>query len=211
MTQIEQAFDKIVKRQDKQIQTDKQRQFQRRNTVSDSKADFQTMLRGPDRLYTGFSISRDVQFIMRYTFSLHVRPFITTFTQTVITEPASLSLNGNSINPNPHNHAVKIGVEVSEQEFDTKNIRIKINGIDITDALILEYGSFIDGYGYFPKEDGEVFDLLRIIEYFPSWQQASILAHGRKEIELTQDSSSLCECDISYHVKFNHIDRGGLA
>lgn len=211
MTQIERAFDKIIKRQDSQIQIEKQRQFQRRNTVSDSKADFQTMLRGVNRLYTGFSISRDVQFIMRYTFSLHVRPFITTFSQSAVTESTSLAVNGSNISPNPHNHAVKIGIEVSEQEFDTKNIRIKINGIDITDALKLEYGTFIDGYGYFPKEDGEVFDILRILDYLPTWQQAALLAHGRKEIELTQDSNSLCECDISYHVKFNHVDRGGLA
>lgn len=211
MTQIDEAFAKIIKRQDNQNQIEKQRQFQRRNTVSDSKADFQSMLRGINRLYTGFTISRDVQFIMRYTFSLHVRPLVTTFAQTILTEPKSLSIKNNTINPNPHNHEVKIGIEVSEQVFETKNIRIKINGIDITDALILEYGSFIDGYGYFPKADGEVYDILRIIEYFPTWQQSAILSHGRKEIELTQDSASLCECDISYHVKFNHIDRGGLA
>ena len=211
MTQIERAFDKIVKRQDNQIQIEKQRQFQRRNTVSDAKADFQTMLRGSNRLYTGFSISRDIQFIMRYTFSLHVRPLVTTFSQIVTTEATTLTTNGTTISPNPHTHTAKIGIEVSEQEFDTKNIRIKINGIDITDALKLEYGSFIDGFGYFPKADGEVFDILRIIEYFPTWQQAVILSQGRKEIELSQDTESLCECDISYHVKFNHVDRGGLA
>ncbi|AXH73404.1 MAG: putative capsid protein [Caudoviricetes sp.] len=210
MIEVSKAIDKLVKRQDNQISIEKQRQYQRRNTVSDSKADFQSMLRDSNRLYTGFSISKDMQFIMRYTFSLHIRPFVTTFNSSIITSDTQLNISNNSISPNPHNHSAEIGIKVSEQEFDTSKIRVKINGIDITNAIILEYGSFVDGFGYFPKEDGEVFDILRLIEYFSSWEQAVILSHGRKEIELSQDENSLCECDISYHVKFNHIDRGGL-
>lgn len=206
---IQKALEILAKRQDSRKVIDKQRQLQRRNTVTDSKTDFQTMLRGENRIYTGFKITKDIQFMMKYSFNLHIRPFTTTFSRTVTTSKTSLSVSNDVINPNPHDHDVNIGIEVSEHTFDTDGLRLKIEGIDLTDAIIEEYGSFIDGFGYFPSQD-ESFDILRIIDYLPSWQQAVILAPGMKELEISQDSNSLCECEISYYIKYNHVDRGGL-
>lgn len=182
---VNRAINKIVARQDNIIKNELQRQQQRRNTVSDAKADFLTMLRSPARLYTGFFISKDINYLMRYAFSLHVRPFVSTYVDS----------EGN--------------VSIIEHSMDPSSIRIAINQIDITDAIKLEYGSFVDGFGYFPAEDGKYFDLLEIVDYLYPWQQAVILSKGRKEIEISQNNNTLCECDISYQVKFNHINRGG--
>ncbi len=55
---IQKALEILAKRQDSRKVIDKQRQLQRRNTVTDSKTDFQTMLRGKNRIYTGFKINK---------------------------------------------------------------------------------------------------------------------------------------------------------
>lgn len=205
---IDKAIDILARRQEGQKTVEKQRQLQRRNTVTDSKADFQTMLRGADRIYTAFRITNDVQYIMKYSFNLHIRPFVTSFSQSVTTSNTSLSLSGTTINPNPHNHKVQLGVEISEHEMDIDGLRISIQDVDITDAIIAEYGSFIKGYGYFPSQDTN-FDVLRLLDYLPNWQQAIMLSPGLKEIQITQNEKTLCECEISYYIKYNHIDRGG--
>ena len=206
---IDKAIDKLVQRQDDQKLIEKQRQLQRRNTVTDIKADFKTMLRGKNRIYTGYEITKDIQYMMRYSFNLHVRPFVTTFPQAIETSDTTLNVSGDTITPNPHKHDVALNIEVREHELDTSKLRISIQGIDITDAIIQEYGSFVDGYGYFPSQNGS-FDILRIIDYFPTWQQSALLSWGRKEVEISQDDESLCECEISYYIKYNHVDRGGL-
>ncbi|MEN6624155.1 MAG: hypothetical protein ABFD50_21735, partial [Smithella sp.] len=166
-------------------------------------------LRGVDRIYTAYRIPRDSQFTMSYSFGLHTRPFTTSFPLSSTTLPTSLSVNNDVITPNPHSHGIALGVEVNEHPLDTTGLRISIDDIDITDAIISEYGSFVDGYGYFPSKDG-VFDMFRIIDYLYPWQQSAILSPGLKEIQITQDENSLCECEISINVKNNHIDRGGL-
>lgn len=211
---INEAFDRIMQRQEQDKQNRKQQQLQRRNTVTDTRADFKTMIRGKDKLYTGFEITKDMQFIMRYTFSLHVRPFVTTLMQEFYTEDAEITVtedeqNNHTVKPNPHKHKVAQGIQISEHDFDNKGLRISINQIDITDAIIEEYGSFVDGYGYFP-EDSEAFDVLRIVEHLAPWEQAQLLGPGRKEIEISQNDNALCECEISYYIKYNHVDRGGL-
>lgn len=206
---IDKAIDILVSRQDRQTKIEKQRQLQRRNTVTDSKSDFKTMLRGTDKLYTAFRITNDLQYIMKYSFNLHIRPFVTSFSQNATTSSTTLALSEGKINPNPHNHDVAIGIEISEHNFDTSSLRISIQGVDITNAIIAEYGSFIDGYGYFPSQDTN-FDVFRIIDYLPTWQQSILLSPGLKEIQISQDDNSLCECEISYYIKYNHIDRGGL-
>lgn len=206
---IDKIIDILVKRQDRQSTIEKQRQLQRRNTVTDSKSDFKTMLRGSDRLYTAFRITDDLQYIMKYSFNLHVRPFVTSFGQTAVTSDVSLSLSGSNISPNPHNHKVTVGLEISEHNFDTSSLRISIQGVDITNAIVAEYGSFIKGYGYFPSQDTS-FDVMRIIDYLPPWQQSVLLSPGLKEIQISQDADSLCECEISYYIKYNHVDRGGV-
>lgn len=206
---VDKAIDILAKRQEVQKNIEKQRQLQRRNTVTDSKADFQTMLRGADRIYTAFRITNDVQYIMKYSFNLHIRPFVTSFSQTVATSNTSLSFSGSNITPNPHNHNVQLGVEISEHEMDTEGLRILIQNVDITDAIIAEYGYFIKGYGYFPSQNTN-FDVLRLLDYLPSWQQAMVLSPGLKEIQITQNEKTLCECEISYYIKYNHIDRGGM-
>ncbi len=205
---IDKAIDILVSRQDRQATLERQRQLQRRNTVTDSKSDFKTMLRGTDRLYTAFRITNDLQYVMKYSFNLHIRPFVTSFSQTAVTSNTSLAISDGKITPNPHNHNVAIGVEISEHNFDTSSLRLSIQGVDITDAIIAEYGSFIKGYGYFPSQD-ESFDVMRIIDYLPAWQQSVLLSPGLKEIQISQDADTLCECEISYYIKYNHVDRGG--
>ncbi|KXT63152.1 hypothetical protein [Lactococcus sp. DD01] len=209
---IDKAIDILVSRQDKQATLERQRQLQRRNTVTDSKSDFKTMLRGTDKLYTAFRITNDLQYIMKYSFNLHIRPFVTSFSQTAVTSNTSLAISDGKITPNPHNHNVAIGVEISEHNFDTSSLRISIQDVDITDALIAEYGDengkVINGYGYFPSQDTN-FDVMRIIDYLPTWQQSVLLSPGLKEIQISQDADSLCECEISYYIKYNHVDRGG--
>lgn len=209
MQTIDDYFEIIGKRLDGQKKIEKQRQLQRRNTVTDEKADFRPMLRGVDRIYTAFRISNDMQYNMRYSFNLHIRPFVTSFPLSVSTEPTSLSTNGTTITPNPHNHNVLLGVQINEHPLDTSSLRISIQGIDITDAIVAEYGEFINGYGYFPSMDTS-FDMHNILPYLYPWQRSAILSPGRKEIEISQDANSLCECDISYYIKHNHVDRGGL-
>ena len=49
---LDDVLDYLARRQDSAKILEKQRQLQRRNTVTDAKADFQTMLRGLDRIYT---------------------------------------------------------------------------------------------------------------------------------------------------------------
>lgn len=202
---IDRALDFLAKQQNNQKLLEKQRQLQRRNTVTDTKADFRTMLRGKDRLYTAFKIGKDMQYIMRYSFNLHVRPVVTLMG--LETEPISLSINQGKISPTSHMHKMKL--EATAHENSLNGLRLLISGVDITNAIIAEYGSFITGYGYFPNEQ-ESYDILRIIEYLPAWQQSVLLSSGMKEIQLTQNVQTLCECEISYYVKYNHVDRGGL-
>ncbi len=208
-TTYDDALNYLARRQEDQLIVEKQRQLQRRNTVTDAKADFQTMLRGLDRIYTAYRISSDMQYIMKYSFNLHIRPFVTNVAQEVLTSDTSLSVSSNSVSPNPHHHSVKLGIEVKEHNFDTSSLRISIQGVDLTDAIIAEYGSFVDGYGYFPSPDTN-FDMFRILDYLHPWQQSAILSSGLKEIQISQNNKSLCECEISYHIKYNHVDRGGL-
>ena len=195
---LDDVLDYLARRQDSAKILEKQRQLQRRNTVTDAKADFQTMLRGLDRIYTAFRISNDMQYIMKYSFNLHVRPFVT-----------SLSVSGGSVLPDPHHHTAKLGVEVAEHDFDVSGLRLSIQGVDLTDAIKAEYGSFVNGYGYFPSVDGS-FDVLRLLDYLHPWQQSIILSPGLKEIQITQRNNMLCECEISYYIKYNHVDRGGM-
>lgn len=202
---IDEVLDSLAKKHDSQKQLEKQRQLQRRNTVTDAKSDFKTMLRGTDRLYTAFKISADMQYIMRYSFNLHVRPVVTL--TALETEQTKLSLVNDNISPASHSHKMKL--ESTAHEKELKGLRLSISGVDITDAIIAEYGSFVTGYGYFPNEQTS-YDILRIIEYLPAWQQSVLLSPGMKEIQLTQNNQTLCECEISYYVKYNHIDRGGL-
>jgi len=220
---INEALERVVQRQNVEKQKRKQVQLQRRNTVTDTRADFKTMIRGDNNLYTGFEITKDMQFIMRYTFSVHVSPFVTTVDQDIYTEPTELFIDvekrkklidkdddlKHSIRPNPHRHKVTQGIKITEHEFENSGLRVKINDIDITDAIIEEYGSFIDGYGYFPANE-EAFDVLRIVEHLANWEKAVVLGPGRKIMSITQSAESLCMCEISYYVKYNHIDRGGL-
>ena len=161
---LDDVLDYLARRQDSAKILEKQRQLQRRNTVTDAKADFQTMLRGLDRIYTAFRISNDMQYIMKYSFNLHVRPFVTNLAQTVTTSDTSLSVSGGSVLPNPHHHTAK---------------------------------------------DGS-FDVLRLLDYLHPWQQSIILSPGLKEIQITQRNNMLCECEISYYIKYNHVDRGGM-
>jgi|GEM_PF-5666319 len=206
---IDDVLDFLARRQEGSKIVEKQRQLQRRNTVTDAKSDFQTMLRGLDRIYTAFRITNDMQYIMKYSFNLHIRPFVTNVTQNVTTSDTSLSVSGSSVSPNPHRHTVTLGVEIAEHEFALSNMRISIQGIDLTDAINAEYGSFVDGYGYFPSQD-TTFDVLKLLDYLYPWQQSVILSPGLKEIQITQNSNMLCECEISYYIKYNHVDRGGL-
>lgn len=206
---IDDVLDFLARRQEGQDTIEKQRQLQRRNTVTDAKADFQTMLRGQDRIYTAFRISTDMQYIMKYSFNLHIRPFVTNLAQKFITSSKTLSVSGSTVTPNPHSHDVELGIEIAEHNLDTSGLRISIHGVDLTDAIIAEYGSFVSGYGYFPSPD-ENFDVLRLLDYLYPWQQSVILSPGLKEIQITQNSRSLCECEISYYIKYNHVDRGGL-
>ncbi|EGP5709402.1 hypothetical protein DQ181_09675 [Enterococcus faecium] len=206
---IDDVLDFLARQQSNQDLLEKQRQLQRRNTVTDSKADFQTMLRGTDRIYTAFKITDDMQYIMKYSFNLHIRPFITNIAQSIVTSDTALSISNNTISPNPHHHEVELGIEIAEHNFDTSNLRISIQGIDLTDAIIAEYGSFVSGYGYFPSANGS-FDVLRLLDYLHPWQQSAILSPGMKEIQISQGADMLCECEISYYIKYNHVDRGGL-
>lgn len=208
-TTIDNVLDFLAKRQDDQKMLEKQRQLQRRNTVTDAKADFQTMLRGLDRIYTAFRISNDMQYIMKYSFNLHIRPFVTNVAQKAVSSDTSLSVSGSNISPNPHHHTVDLGIEIAEHNLDTSNLRISIQGVDLTEAIVAEYGSFVSGYGYFPSPDTN-YDVLRLLDYLHPWQQSIILSPGLKEIQITQNSNSLCECEISYYIKYNHVDRGGL-
>lgn len=220
---INEAIDRLARRQNGEKTARKQSQLQRRNTVTDTRADFKTMIRGNDNLYTGFSITKDMQYIMRYSFSLHVRPFVTTVDQDIFTEPKELSVKVapkknkddkdedlvHTIEPNPHRHRVTQGIKITEHEFANSDLRIKMNGVDLTDAILEEYGTFVDGYGYFPANEEE-FDMLRIVEHLANWEKSVVLAPGRKEITISQDAQSLCMCEISYYIKYNHVDRGGL-
>lgn len=206
---LDDVLDYLARRQDSAKILEKQRQLQRRNTVTDAKADFQTMLRGLDRIYTAFRISNDMQYIMKYSFNLHVRPFVTNLAQIVTTSDTSLSVSDGSVSPNPHHHTAKLGIEVAEHDFDVSGLRLSIQGVDLTDAIKAEYGSFVTGYGYFPSPDTS-FDVLRLLDYLPSWQQSVLLSPGLKEIQISQDEKMLCECEISYYIKYNHVDRGGL-
>lgn len=206
---IDDILDFLAKRQDSQELLEKQRQLQRRNTVTDSKADFQTMLRGIDRIYTAFKITDDMQYIMKYSFNLHIRPFVTNIAQSNITTDTFLTISGSTISPNPHHHSVDLDVQITEHEHDVSGIRISIQDVDLTDAIIAEYGSFVTGYGYFPSSN-TTFDILRLLDYLHPWQQSVILSPGLKEIQISQSSDMLCECEISYYIKYNHVDRGGL-
>ena len=209
-TPIDRALDFLARKQGDQKVIEKQRQLQRRNTVTDAKSDFQTMIRGASRIYTGFRITNDMQYIMKYSFNLHIRPFITNVAQSLQTSAQSLSITSNdTITPNPHSHSVSLGIEIAEHSLDTSSLRLLIQGIDLTDAIKAEYGSFVDGYGYFPSQNS-TFDVLKLLDYLHPWQQSVILSPGLKEIQITQDADSLCECEISYYIKYNHVDRGGL-
>ena len=82
---------------------------------------------------------------------------------------------------------------------------MEISGVDITDAIKLEYPSnWIDGNGVFPKSDDGLlhYNLLGILPHLQPWQQNVILSSGLKEIKIY--GNGVFKATVAEFFKFSH-------
>ena len=117
----------------------------------------------------------------------------------------SLSPNPHTheLNPNLHSHSLSAGIQTFPST--ATEFRLEISGVDITDAIKLEYPSnWIDGNGVFPKSDDGLlhYNLLGILPHLQPWQQNVILSSGLKEIKIY--GNGVFKATVAEFFKFSH-------
>ncbi|MGM0175679.1 hypothetical protein [Enterococcus sp. DIV0800] len=198
-----------------------QNQLQRRNQVTDlfgvehqAQGDAQT----PATFYV--SISPDLIYYERFEFKLIISKFAmplagngSTGKTAVTIDKSNLSISGSAISPNPHshtsqehNHSLPPGISLFTPSIT--NFRIKMDGIDLTEAFKQQSSDWITGEGIFPKSSDPfaTFDVLKAMEHLYTWQQGVILAPGYKKVELINDGGPFNATLVNY-LKYSHVNR----
>ncbi|GCF92511.1 hypothetical protein NRIC_04020 [Enterococcus florum] len=155
------------------------------------------------------SITPDLIYLERFEFKIIISPFAMPIGGRGATGMASIavteSANGtHTVNPNPHNHTLDAGVTLVSSSV--QNVRLKIAGIDMTDAFKKQYpNNWIDGEGVFPNEGFENFDVLKAVEHLWDWQRGVVLSPGYKKVELF--ATGTFNATLVNYLKYSHTNR----
>ncbi|MDH6364642.1 hypothetical protein M2139_001629 [Enterococcus sp. PF1-24] len=87
------------------------------------------------------------------------------------------------------------------------NVKVLIDGIDITAALSAQYGGdWIDSWGLYPEGNSmAMYDVLLAYENLAPWQQGVLLKPGFKKVEIFADG--LFDVTMILYLKYSH---GGI-
>ena len=170
------------------------------------------------------SLSPDMVYLERFAFKFVIRPFTTTVkggteSATVTVNNRSLSIENDSITPNPHNHTTQAHTHnvINGMSFvgTTSNYwRVRIHGVDITDYLIEQHdGEWITGEGIYPNnrlEDVEDFyDILDVASMMTALGETAnrdkILQPEFKKVEIVSDAPF--GVDAYLYMKLSHCNR----
>ena len=173
----------------------------------------------PATIYIG--ISKDMEYLLRFEFKLLIQPFVSTVSTggvqsaTVIVDDTSLTTNGSTITPNPHNHTTQahshnVVSGVAMTHTTANDFRVYIDGIDITAYLMAQYGSWISGEGIYPSaEIDKDYDILEVISDLRSaghYTEANTIAKaGNHKVEITSDSPF--QVTLINYLKYSHMNR----
>lgn len=188
------------------------------------------------------SLSPDYVYLERFAFKFVIKPFTSSVAgvgggEDMTIGSTSLSINVNSthrvldgtstlddstsgvITPNPHTHSASGGTGglnygIKKINTTSKNWRVRIDGIDITEYLITQHdGSWISGEGIYPNnrlEDIEDFyDILEVCSTLTDEGQSAkrdqILASRFKKIEIVSDAQFAV--DAYLYMKYTNLNR----
>ena len=170
------------------------------------------------------SLSPDFIYLHRLAFKLVIKPFTTTIqgateSATVTVDNRSLSTDGSSITPNPHNHGTQPHSHnvINGMAFvptTSSTWQIKVAGVDISAYLREQQGgAWISGQGIYPNnrlEDVEDFyDILDVASVmFAEGRDADankLIAPEFKEISI--GSNAPFGVDLYMYVKYSSVNR----
>jgi hypothetical protein len=114
------------------------------------------------------------------------------------------------INPNPHNHTTQAhnhilsgGITLTTSSIS--NFRVSIEDIDITENLIAQYPSWVNGNGVYPADDDSRYDLLKVAGELPAWQRGIILSPGFKRV--TMSANGVYNVTLVNYLKYSNMNR----
>ena len=170
------------------------------------------------------SISPDYIYLERYAFKFVIKPFATTVqggtdSAVVDVEPRSLSINNNSITPNPHDRDTKPHTHnlingMSFVNTTSSNWQVWIAGVNVTPYLIEQHdGEWIDGEGIYPNNKLE-----DLVDFYDILDVASVLdAEGKtaernaltrpelKKVEIRSDAPFGVQAYL--YLKYSNVNR----
>lgn len=218
---VDEALERIAERTGINTKDIRQKNKQRRNQVTD--------IYGREHVASGdsgapavvyLSISPNFGFLERFQFKLHIQPLVSTVTggtsdTEVQINNTSLSVSGSSITPNPHkhtspSHSHNLVNGVSYTHTDADDFRISVNGVDVTEYLMAQYGSWIDGEGIYPStEIEEDYDLLRVASVLTAEGRTEdadkLLSAGYKPVSIS--SSKPFQAMLVEYTRYSHTNR----
>lgn len=164
------------------------------------------------------SISPDMIYMERFEFKLILQSFMSTAGEVgetdlsagayaTVQEPR-LILSDQSVTPNPHTHTLTPGM--SSYGTVGSDIRISVEGIDVTPYLAAQYDGWIDGEGIYPSLDvGKNYDLLQVAsDLIAEGNKAdadTITRAGYKKIEVSSESPF--GVVLVLYEKYSHLNR----
>lgn len=172
----------------------------------------------PARFY--ISISPDMVYLERFEFKLIIQPFVSTVqsgTQSAVVNvnPTNLSVNNDTITPNPHDHTTdahshNVVAGISQVSTTASDFRVSIEGIDVTPYLAAQYDAWISGEGVYPSlEIGKDYDILEVASDLVAEGREedadTLVKAGYKRIEIT--SASPFQVTLVNYLKYSHLNR----
>lgn len=192
----------------------------------------------PARFY--ISLSPDYTYLEMFAFKLVISPYKTTVkggttSATVTVNDKSLSVSGDNITPNPHNHTTQAHTHnlvngISFVNLTAEDFTFSINGVDITDYLQEQHdGYWIDGAGVYPtdeinpedeEDEPDFYDILAVASMMTAEADAEsdadakqailndrnkILRRGFKPVEIS--ASAPFHVDAYLYLKYPHVNR----
>ncbi|MCB5951818.1 hypothetical protein LI951_07055 [Enterococcus sp. BWT-B8] len=213
------ALNQLAERVGDRTAESRQNQFQRRNQVVDvygMEFTRQGDTNHPASFY--ISVSPDLIYYERFEFKIIIQPFAmpiggggATGSTVVQVEDTGLTVNQNTISPNPHSHSTvphnhSLDAGISMFTSSVSDFEIWVEGINLTPYFQAVYPeSWIDGEGVYPSDGLANFDLLKIAGYLPAWQRGKILATGYKKVELK--GQGVFNATLVNYLKYSHVNR----
>lgn len=212
---------RAVERTASNTQDIRQKNRQRRNQVTDiygveytRQGDANT----PAVFY--IPVSPASAYLERFSFKLIIQPFASsvgsgTESAVVTVNSRNLSVNNDTISPNPHSHTTDSHTHnlvsgLSLTHTESSNFRVAIEGMDITPYLMAQYGEWIEGEGVYPSlEIDEDYDILEVASDFMAEGRDSdvnkLVRSGYKPVTITSDGPF--QVTMVVWVRFSHVNR----